>query len=219
MNNIHDMGGMHGFGPIPIEEDEPVFHSDWEARAMAITVAMAAWQKWSIDASRYARERLPALTYLEYSYYERWIAALVDLAVETGLLTLDEVETGEPAPGAESRDPPLTGKAVSRVISRGGPANRKIEAAPRFAVGDRVRTSTASPRGHTRLPRYARGRTGEILMHHGAHVFPDTNAHGQGENPQHLYTVKFTARELWGPEANPNDTVTLDLWESYLDGL
>ena len=81
MNNIHDMGGMHGFGAIPIEEDEPVFHTDWEAKAMALTVAMGAWGKWNIDASRFQRESLGPLEYLQFTYYERWLAGLADLMV------------------------------------------------------------------------------------------------------------------------------------------
>jgi nitrile hydratase len=217
VNNIHDMGGMHGFGPIPIEEDEPVFHENWESRAMAITLAMAAWGKWNIDASRYARERLAPLEYLRFSYYERWIAALADLLVETGLVSIDELDGGRPAGSAPRDKPPLTADKVARMLARGGPTLRECDQPPRFAVGEAVRTTTNSSPGHTRLPRYARGRRGEVIMHHGAHVFPDSNAHFRGEAPQHLYTVRFSARELWGPQAAPRDSVRLDLWESYLD--
>ena len=216
MNNIHDMGGMHGFGPIPIEEDEPVFHSQWEARAMAVTVAMAAWGKWNIDNSRHARERLAPLEYLRFSYYERWIAALADQMVEAGLVSVEELDSGKPAAGSQKANPPLTADKVARTLGRGGPTLRETDAPPRFAVGDAVVTTTDSPAGHTRLPRYARGRRGEVVLHHGAHVFPDSNAHFRGEAPQHLYTVRFAARELWGPEAAPRDSVHLDLWESYL---
>jgi nitrile hydratase len=216
MNNIHDMGGMQGFGPIPIEEDEPVFHSQWEAKAMALTLAMAAWGRWNIDASRFARERLAPSEYLRFSYYERWIAALVDLMVETGLVTRAELESGKPQTAAKAK-PPLTANKVAAVLARGGSVERNVENLPSFGPGDRVVTTTASPIGHTRLPRYARGRTGEVIMHHGAHVFPDSNAHFRGESPQHLYAVRFAARELWGPRAAPRDCVNLDLWESYLD--
>ena len=217
MNNIHDMGGMHGFGPIPIEVDEPVFHSEWEAKAMALTLAMAAWGRWNIDASRHARERLAPLTYLQFTYYERWIAALTNLMVERGLITVEDLDRGHPAPEEERLSPPLAAGNVAAVLAKGGPAARALDSTPKFKVGDRVVTSTASPTGHTRLPRYARGRRGEIVRHHGGHVLPDSNAHFRGESPQHLYTVRFSARELWGPKAAAKDTVCLDLWESYLD--
>lgn len=219
MNNLHDMGGQQGYGPIPIERDEPVFHEEWEARAMAITLAMAAWRRWNIDSSRHARERLAPLEYLSFSYYERWIAALADLMAETGLVSVKELASGRPDPDASRAEPPLKVGDVSPTLRKGGPTLREIDAPPRFRPGERVRSSTASPRGHTRLPLYARGREGEVILHHGAHVLPDSNAHGLGENPQHLYAVRFSARELWGPDAAPRDSVTLDLWESYLEPL
>ena len=217
MNNIHDMGGMHGFGPIPIEVDEPVFHSEWEAKAMALTLAMAAWGRWNIDASRHARERLAPLTYLHFTYYERWIAALTNLMVERGLITVEDLDRGHPAAEGETLSPPLRAGDVAAMLAKGGPAARPLDTPPKFKVGDQVLTSTASPTGHTRLPRYARGRKGEVVRHHGGHVLPDSNAHFHGESPQHLYTVRFAARELWGQQAAAKDTVCLDLWESYLD--
>ena len=129
------------------------------------------------------------------------------------------VKVGAPDPAAAKKTPPLKPEMVSPILRKGGPSEREIEEAPRFSIGQQVRTSTSSPRGHTRLPLYARGRTGEVLLRHGAHVLPDSNAHFRGENPQHLYAVRFSARELWGPEAAPRDSVTLDLWESYLEPL
>lgn len=219
MNGVHDMGGMHGFGPVCPEPDEPVFHGEWEKRALALTLAMAAWGRWNIDVSRHARERLPAADYLRYTYYEKWIAALGMLMVETGLLTADELATGRPDAGAQRAQPPLTAEKVGPMLRRGGPSARPVAEAPRFAVGDRVRAKNIHPAGHTRLPRYARGKVGEVVMQHGGHVFPDSNAHRLGEAPCHLYAVRFTARELWGPDADPRQSVTLDLWEPYLDAL
>ncbi|MEL7542848.1 MAG: nitrile hydratase subunit beta [Pseudomonadota bacterium] len=215
MNGIHDMGGMHGFGPVPIEVDEPVFHTEWEAKAMALTVAMAAWGKWNLDRSRFAREELEAPLYLRLTYYERWIAALVNLMLENGLITQAELESGTPE---EKRTPPLAGADVHAMLMRGGPVDRLIDTVPTFSVGDPVRTKNISPHGHTRLPRYARARRGVVVRHHGAHVFPDSNARGEGEAPNHLYAVRFTARELWGADAHAKDTVVLDLWENYLEG-
>lgn len=217
MNNIHDMGGMHGFGAVPIEENEPVFHTDWEAKAMALTVAMGAWGKWNIDASRFARESLPPLEYLQFTYYERWLAGLTDLMVARGLVTVEEVETARAAPGSAKQTPALSAPDVLPAMMRGGPASRPLIEPPRFAVGDAVRTHRDSPEGHTRLPRYARGRVGTVEILHGGHVFPDSNSKFEGEAPQHLYTVRFTAQELWGETTSPRDSVSLDLWDSYLD--
>ena len=139
--------------------------------------------------------------------------------VERGLVSLEELSSGQPDPAAPKAEPALKAAAVTPLLRRGGPSERDIQAAPRFTVGQKLRTSTASPKGHTRLPLYARGRVGEVLLHHGAHVLPDSNAHFRGENPQHLYAVRFSARELWGPDAAARDSVTLDLWESYLEPL
>lgn len=217
MNGVHDMGGMHGFGALPLEENEPVFHGEWEARALAITLAMAAWGKWNIDASRHAREKLPPADYLRYSYYERWIEALANMMVEHGLVSEEELREGRPAPGSSKAQPPLDPAKAIAALRRGGPAERAVDQAPRFAVGQSVRAINHHPTGHTRLPRYARGKRGEIVMHHGAHVFADSNAHFQGETPQHLYAVRFSARELWGPQGRPQDCATLDLWEPHLE--
>jgi nitrile hydratase beta subunit len=217
MNGVHDMGGMHGMGPIEYEKDEPVFHTRWEARAYAMNRAMSAWRKWNIDANRHARELLPAADYLRMSYYESWLARLVELMVKHGLVTRSEVESGVPAPGATKATPPLTGGMVAERIRLGSPSTRNVPAVARFKTGERVRARNLNPTGHTRLPRYARGKTGTILRDHGVFVFPDTNAHFLGEKAQHLYSVRFDARELWGPDARPLDKVHIEMWEDYLE--
>ncbi len=217
MNGVHDMGGMHGLGPIALEADEPLFHAPWEARALALTLAMGAWGKWNIDASRHQRELIPGPAYLRMSYYEKWITALGELMVKTGLITREELDSGRPAADAKKATPPLTADGVVGMLSRGGPATRNAPAVRRFAVGDRVRTRNINPTGHTRLPRYARGHVGVIDRDHGVHVFPDSNAHFQGENPQRLYSVRFAARDLWGDLTSPRDSVYIDLWDGHLD--
>ena len=216
MNGIHDMGGMHGFGPAEREVDEPVFHADWEARLFAIRHAMGAWGKWNIDGSRYSREIIPPAEYLRMSYYERWLAGLITQMVEAGLVTRDEVLNGRPAPGAMKATPALKPESVDRVLAR-SPSLRNVPMAARFKRGEQVHTRNINPQGHTRLPRYARGKVGTIVRYHGVHVFPDTSAHGQGEHPQPLYCVRFEARELWGNAAGAREAVHLDLWESYLE--
>ena len=216
MNGIHDMGGMHGFGPVEREADEPVFHAPWEARLFAIRHAMGAWGKWNIDSSRYAREIIPPAQYLRMSYYERWLEGLVTQMIETGLVTADEAANARPAPGTPRATPALAPSAVERVLSR-SPSLRDVPATPRYKPGDRVRTRNLNPTGHTRLPRYARAKIGTIVLYHGVHVFPDTSAHGLGEQPQPLYCARFTAKELWGEAADRPEAVHLDLWESYLE--
>ena len=217
MNGVHDMGGMHGMGPIQNEKDEPVFHERWEARTFALTLVMAAWRKWTLDGSRHERELIPAAEYLRMSYYEKWLAALVELLVKSSLVTDAEVESGKPAPSSPKAIPPLTADKVFPLVARGQPASRDVALVPRFQLGQRVRARNIHPTGHTRLPRYTRGKLGTIDRDHGVFVFPDTNAHFLGEKPQHVYSVRFAARELWGPEASPRDSVYLDLWDNYLE--
>jgi nitrile hydratase len=215
MNGVHDMGGMEGLGAIAPEAAEPVFHERWEARTLALTLAAGAWGRWTLDESRHTRERIPGADYLRMSYYEKWFAGLVGLLVQKGLVTKDEIATGHPAPGTVKAKPPLAADRVATSLASGGPTERAIATQPRFSPGMMVRARNINPSGHTRLPRYVRGRQGTITRHHGAHVFPDANAHGLGEQPQHLYQVRFEARELWGDDKR--NAVYLDLWESYLE--
>jgi nitrile hydratase len=217
MNGVHDMGGMHGMGPIAPESDEPVFHEPWEGRVFALNRATAALGKWNIDASRHARERIAPADYLRMSYYEKWLAALMMLLEETGVVSAAELELGRSAPGSSGATPPLSADRAAAVVADRGRFERPVNEPPRFAIGQAVRAKKINPTGHTRLPRYARGALGIIDRIHGAHVFPDSNAHFLGEHPQHLYCVRFAARELWGGQAPPRDSVCIDLWESYLE--
>ena len=216
MNGAHDLGGMMGFGPLAPERDEPVFHSHWESRACALTLAAGACGLWSLDESRSVRENLPPAQYLAKTYYDVWITALEKLAVAHGLVSAEEIAAGRPL-GAARTLPKVTPQRMAEAIARGTRYDRPQSAAAAFAVGDRVRARVMNPTGHTRLPRYARGRAGEVAAVRGVFVFPDTNAHAQGENPQWLYTVRFTARELWGPEGDLRSTVTIDAFEPYLE--
>jgi nitrile hydratase len=217
MNGVHDMGGMHDMRPIQYEENEPVFHEQWESRAFALMRAMRAWQKWPGDAFRHQRELITPAEYLRMSYYEQWIAALVELLVKTSLVTRAEVESGEPTPNSTKAIPPLTADNVAPLIAQGKPASRDVPVIPRFKVGQRVRARNSHPVGHTRLPRYVRAKLGTIERDHGVFVFPDTSAHFLGEKPQHVYSVRFAARELWGEPAGRHDAVYLDLWDDYLE--
>ncbi len=217
MNGVHDMGGMHGLGPLAPETDEPVFHAPWEARVFALSSATGAWGRWNIDAGRQQIEQMPAADYLRATYFEKWLFGLVENAVRHGLITRQEAETGRPDPGAPKLTPPLAGAVVAEVMARGSPKTRTVERQPASGRAMRSEPGTIHPVTHTRLPRYARDKEGVIVAMHGAHVFPDTNAQFRGEDPQPLYTVSFQASALWGDAANPRDTVRLDLWEDYLE--
>lgn len=217
MNGVHDMGGQHGMGPVQYEANEPVFHQAWEGRVYALTRALRAWRKWNLDADRYALEVMPPLDYLRLSYYERWLNRLELHVVKFGLVTSEERESGRAAPGSTKATPAFTLATQARWADRGVPSSVDPKIRPTFAVGQQVRTRNLHPTGHTRLPRYARGRAGTVVRDHGVHVFPDTNAHFHGEKRQHVYSVRFAARELWGPAASPRDSVHLDLFDDYLE--
>jgi nitrile hydratase len=214
VNGVHDMGGMHGLGPIAPETDEPVFHHAWEGRVHALT--MASPTRANIDAGRHQRELIPGAEYLAMTYYEKWFRSLSELLVKTGLATPAELASGRSA-GGEKGQPRFTADEVEAVMIRPASYVRETATQPLFHEGDAVRCRNINPTGHTRLPRYARGHVGEVVAWHDAQVFPDANAAGGGEDPQHLYTVRFAARELWGEAANPHDSVCLDLWEPYLE--
>jgi nitrile hydratase beta subunit len=216
MNGVHDVGGMHGMGAITEDKHEPVFHAAWEGRAYGITRAMGGWRLWNLDASRFQRELIAPADYFRLSYYERWIAGLVELMLKNNLVTRAEIASGRAEDGAAVRTPAFTADKVPAFIAKGVPARRDVPAAASFRVGQRVRSRNMNPVGHTRLPRYARGKVGTVDRDHGVFVFPDTNAHFLGEKPQHVYSVRFDARELWGEQASRRDSVYLDMWDDYL---
>jgi nitrile hydratase beta subunit len=217
MNGAHDMGGVHGFGPVEPEPNEPVFHAEWERHAFAVTLAAGATGAWNIDMSRFARENRPPVDYLSKSYYELWLAGLEQLLVERGLVGADEIAAGRPIHPAKPVKRILAADDVDRVLSRGTSMAREPTAPARFKPGDRVRAKNIHPATHTRLPRYVRGRIGEIERVRGCHVFPDRNALGEGEHPHWLYSVRFEARELWGSTADAKLKVSVDAWEPYLE--
>jgi nitrile hydratase len=217
MNGVHDMGGMQDMGAVQREKNEPVFHQRWEGRVWGMMWLGSAWGKWNLDAMRHAIERIPPTDYLRMSYYEKWLAALVDLVVGRGLVTRGELESGKPAAGSAKATPPVKAEGVPALIARGNPVKRDVAVAARFQVGQRVRGRNINPVTHTRLPRYARGKLGTIERDHGVFLLADSNAHFQGEKPQHLYSVRFTARELWGEQAAPRDAVYVNLWDDHLE--
>ena len=216
MNGAQDLGGMHGFGPVNPEADEPPFHAAWEKRVLACTLAAGALGKWNIDMSRAARESLPPPQYLASSYYEIWFEGLKKLLVSSGLASPGEIGTGRAEGAGAPAERMLRAEQVAAMLARGGPSDRPAAAAAKFAVGDPVRTRRMSPATHTRLPRYCRDKPGRIVAVHGAHVFPDASATGRGDQPQWLYSVRFAASDLWGPDTTAS-SVCVDCFEPYLE--
>ena len=208
---------MMGFGRIGHEPDEPWFHAPWEKRVFGLTLAMGATGAWNLDMSRHARESLPPAEYLGSSYYEIWLKGLEKLVVKQDLVSPAEVAAGHALAEPKPLKRVLKAEEVGAVLARGAPAEREPEAPARFAGGDRAGARNMHPTGHTGLPRYARGKHGLVGRGHGPFTFPDSHAHGQGESPQWLYTVRFSGRELWGEEADPTIVVSIDAWESYLE--
>ena len=205
------MGGMHGFGPIVREADEPVFHAAWEKRVLGMAYQLVGFGWTNLDAFRHSIERMDPVAYLCRGYYGRWLDAAERVAVEAKLLAAGDVAArmaGRPV--ASPTDVPIPGRAAASFV-------RTLDRAPRFALGDRVTARIASPPGHTRLPRYVAGRTGVVRYVHPACVFPDSNARFAGEDPQHLYNVRFLASDLWGSDAEPGVVLHIDLFEPYLE--
>jgi nitrile hydratase subunit beta len=217
MNGIHDMGGMQDMGPIQHEKNEPVFHHPWEGRIYGIDRSLRALGKWNIDAWRHQIELIPPAEYLRMSYYERWLRANEELLLANAIVTPTELATGSPDANSAKSVPALTAAVAARSLGRAIPSSHDPGVLPKFSVGQRVRARDMNPVKHTQLPRYARGRTGIILIDHGVYTFPDTNALYLGEKRQHVYAVRFTARELWGDNASPRDTVNIDMWDDYLE--
>jgi nitrile hydratase beta subunit len=216
MDGVHDMGGMDGFGKVEAEPNEPVFHAPWEGRVLALQRAMGYAGAWNIDMSRYAQERLAPTVYLSVSYYKRWALGIEHNLLERGFVAAKELESGHAAQPGKPLKRKLTGDSLAAVFTRGS-FGRPAPAAAQFAIGDRVRAKNIHPPTHTRLPRYVRGHTGVVERVHGCHVFPDTAALGQGENPQWLYTVVFDGRTLWGDDADPTVKVSIEAFEPYLE--
>ncbi len=221
MNGVHDMGGMHGFGRVEREEHEPLFHAPWEGRVRAMMQSLVTLGVFNLDEQRRMVESLPPAQYLSSTYFERWLAALRLLLEEKGVLSAQGVEAAleqlEHARGTQARrvDPALAAAVLSQI--KHPPKRLRQGAPPRFRPGDRVLAKNRHVHGHTRLPRYIRGKQGIVDRVHGIYDLPDMTAHGRGPHPEPVYSIRFAARDLWGEAAAEKDSVYIDLWESYLD--
>jgi len=219
MNGGADLGGMMGFGAVVEEEDEPLFHAPWEERVLGMTIALGACGQWNIDQGRFARESMQPANYMQSSYYQIWLYGITKLLKEHGMINENELTNGKALSPSIPIKKKLLPNDVLATLMAGGPADRKETDSPSFAKGQRVRTINHHPSSHTRLPRYARDKTGVISDIHGVHVFPDSSGQGLGEAPTWLYQVTFTATALWGDDKNAADTVSLDLWQPYLKAI
>jgi nitrile hydratase subunit beta len=216
MNGGQDLGGRHGLGPIEPEQNEPVFHSQWERRVFACTLAMGATGEWNIDASRFARENRNPGDYIKASYYQVWLYGLEALLRERELLLDGELETGT-LQDTRPVKKILHGNQVNTVLKAGGACDRQVSTSAKFAIGDTITARNINPKTHTRLPGYVRGKVGIIAAVNGAFVFPDSNAQSLGEDPQYCYSVRFEATELWGCDTKSKSCVYVDMWEPYLE--
>ena len=217
MDGAHDLGGMHGFGPIDRSQQEN-FAAEWEEKVFALTLACGMQGRWNLDQSRFARERMDPAEYLSSSYYEHWLHGLELLLVEQGLVNAKELESGVADPPAAFT--PVPRERVPGILQSGGPTLMPSDRKPAWKIGDRIVIRNEHPAHHTRMPRYIRGRRGEIINHHGAHVFPDIHSKTGEKVPEHLYSVRFDGEELWGSDsAEPGSAVHVDVFEPYIEGL
>ena len=216
MNGVHDLGGMDGFGKVEAEPNEPPFHEPWEGRVLAMQRAMGYAGAWHIDDGRYAQETLPPRVYLAVSYYQRWALGMEKNLLERGLVAPDELAAGHALRPGKHLERKLTTDVVKAGLARNS-YYRQQQGPARFKPGAMVRTRNINPQTHTRLPRYARGKTGVVELVHGCHAYPDSVASGRGDDPQWLYTVVFDSREIWGADADPTLEISIDAFEPYLE--
>ena len=216
MDGIHDLGGRQGYGPIDVHEPEEPFHAAWEGRLLGMVRSMSRTAPWSIDWFRHVRELIDPADYLTRPYYDQWLQTYAAMMVDSGVATVEELASGKSERGIPGLAPPMAPAAVPGAKNAMARFDGAPTSPPRFTTGDTVRTKRDGAPGHTRLPQYARDRIGRIVAHHGAHMLPDSNLHNAG-HVEALYTVAFTAEELWPEAAGRPDSVRLDLWESYLE--
>jgi nitrile hydratase len=226
MIGIHDVGGFHHLGPITIQDDQ-IFHEEWEGLAFSLLIISALQGTWTLDEFRHVIERMPPAEYINTPYYVHWLEAIETLSVRSGLLTRDQIAERQqmvrervalPAVTV-SQDPAVVAQLQqgAKHVAYVGPGARREDKPQSFKVGDRIRTRLKAVQGHTRLQRYLWNKSGVVVAYSGTYPLADTNAHQQGENPEPTYAVRFEGAELWGPDAEPNTSVTVDLFESYMD--
>ena len=223
VNGVHDMGGMHGFGPVQPEENEPVFHEPWEGRLYAMMRSIGRQRVFGHVGMRFKLESLPPAQYLASSYYDRWMTVLEQALVEKGILDRNELEMQQEffhqnsgAQPTRAEDPDAVETAAKLAYNQQSPL-REIDMKPMFSAGDTIRARNIHPVGHCRLPRYIRGKRGTVDRFRGIYDFDDSRSRGDGPDSQPVYSVRFEGSELWGDAAEPNSVVYIDMWEAYLN--
>ena len=211
MNSTHDLGGMHGFGPID-RSQETHFPNQWEQKVFGMTLACGMLGQWNLDESRFAREQMDPGEYLTSTYYEHWLHGLEKLLVDKGIVTTEEIETGQSQGSSELKA--VSADRVPEILSRGGPTSMDSETAPAFTLDEEVCVKNFNPKSHTRAPRYIRGRKGVVAAYYGAHIFPDSHSESRVKTPAHLYCVRFEFDEVWG--SKDQSAVYVDVFEPYL---
>ena len=222
MNSIHDLGGMHGMGPLPFEENEPLWHGDWEPRTFGVHILTLMTGFYTADETRHSMERIPALHWLASPYYEHWLDGTETLLIEKGLATAEELATAhatEELPDWAKALTAIPAEQVKPIATTNHPVTGEAKTAPKYKVGDTIRTVNINPKTHTRLPRYTRGKVGTIMAYHGACLYADGRAQGDLSALDHTYAVRFEGKDLWGPDAGPKDAVYIDLYEAYLEDM
>lgn len=223
MNGIHDMGGMQGFGRVIYEHDEPVFHDIWEGRLYGISRMIGHYSIFAPNGMRFALEHIDPAVYLTSSYYERWLLVIEQALIEKGHLSLEALNERteffrvNPEASPPRRDDPEALERFINALPLWQSPNRDVDVEPQFSVGDPVKSLNINPSGHTRLPRYVRGKHGAIAKYHGVHDFQDSVPERSGSDPQPVYSVRFEGSELWGESAEQNQSLYVDMWESYLE--
>ena len=223
MNGVHDMGGMHGVGHIQREETEPVFHAPWEGRVFGIVQALGPHGIHDPQGLRSAIENMAPAQYLALSYYERWLLVTEKAILDKGVLTPEELDAKteffreQPEASPPRREDHALREQFHLSIYRRQLSHREVGVVPRFRVGDPAIVRNIHPQGHTRLPRYVRGKSGVIVRTYGVHDFHDSVPKGSKAQPQPVYNIRFDASELWGESAETNESLYIDMWESYLN--
>ncbi|MEM7224854.1 MAG: nitrile hydratase subunit beta [Pseudomonadota bacterium] len=216
MDGIHDMGGMHGFGRVDLSQDEPFSKANWRARMFGMELSYTQPGGFNVDWLRHVMECMPPALYLSSEYYDRWYWRDVGVLVNAGWVTIDELKSGKATRRPAGQDEPLSPESVPMILHQGLDNRRPEPRAPAYKPGDPVRAKTHGSPGATRLPGYLRGHVGVVEAYRGCFVLPDANAHGE-ERADPLYSVRFSAQELWGDVKSPGDLMLADLWESYLE--
>lgn len=221
MNSIHDLGGMHGMGPLPLEENEPIWHADWERGAFGVNILLLMAGVYNADESRHAMEKIPALHWLASPYYEHWVDGVARILTEKGIATAEELRSGQsaaPLPDSLRDLASVPVDEIEKACTTNHPVTGPVATEPAFKQGDKVRAVNINPRTHTRLPRYIRGHVGTVVRYAGPLLYADARAHGSSpDTAKHSYCVRFEGHALWGPDAGPKDAVYIDLYETYIE--